>query len=95
MERERGNEPMMAAPAQGQPPGCVPCFEAIELDRIALVAIDVVNGAEIGVIACADHLARLVQAIELLDEHDRYLPAEPVTPEQMDRRIIVAPGVTP
>jgi hypothetical protein len=85
----------MAAPAPGEPPGCFPCFEAIELDRIALVAVDMVNRAEIGVIACPEHLARIVLAIELLDEHERYLQAEPVTQEQLDRRIVVKPGVTP
>jgi hypothetical protein len=80
---------MTAAAAVPLPAGdCAPCEEALELDRIAVLVID---EAEIAVIACPRHLGRVVLAIELLEEREKYHPTDPPTPEQLDRRVRAMP----
>lgn len=43
--------------------GCERCRDAIELDQVAVVRFE--NDAEIAVIACDEHLRRLVLAMEV------------------------------
>lgn len=53
----------------GHAQGCQPCQDAIDLDQIALVKFE--GDAEIAVIACDEHLRRLVLAIELLEAFEK------------------------
>jgi hypothetical protein len=71
---------------------CALCQEAIELDRTWVITLD---GAEVAVLACPEHLYRLLLALELVEACETSL--EMTLPPLLERiaqlRIVVAPSV--
>jgi hypothetical protein len=70
---------------------CGPCREAIELDEVAILDVD--GRAEPAVIACDQHLRRIVLAIEVLDalEQVEQIEIPPLVEVSFASRLIVAP----
>lgn len=69
---------------------CGACAEAVELDQVAIVRLD---DAEIAVIACPEHMPRVVLAIETLSALERSIGdrVPPLAGVVLAQRVVVSP----
>jgi hypothetical protein len=79
---------------------CPACREALELDRVTIVRL---GTGEIALLACPEHLNRMLLAIETLEGLERTLietgvlgePLPPLPQALVNDRTIVRPEITP